>query len=88
MAEINIETTVTAPDKINITLVRADHAYTTNIFRTFFEIFLVVTGVLVGHLLSLKVVENIYWLFLVTLGLSDAAFLLLSYSFRKKSEKF
>ena len=40
MAEINIPTTVTAPDQIQVELVRADHVQTTSVFRTFFEVFL------------------------------------------------
>jgi hypothetical protein len=52
MAEFNIETTVTAPDKVEVKLVRADYYETSNIFRTCFEFALAVTSALLDKFLK------------------------------------
>lgn len=87
MARINVKATVTAPSEINIPLVRADHAQTANIFRVFFEIFLSMFAVLLGHILSLSSPARIHWVFLAFTGLSALAFLGLTFYMSYKSRK-
>lgn len=87
MARIDVKTTVTAPDEINVPLIRADHAATANIFRIFFEFFLSLSSVLLGHILSLglKNLLMIHWAFLVVCFLAVVVFLILSFHYGKSN---
>lgn len=85
MAQINIETKVTAPSQITVPLVRADHHQTANIFRTAFEIFLTVSSVLVGHILSLQRSTMVHWMFLLVSVVATIAFLVCSIVFSRRS---
>jgi hypothetical protein len=87
MARINVKATVTAPQEINIPLVRADHSATANIFRVFFEVFLSLFSTLLGYTLGLSTPTRIHWTFLAVTGLSAAAFAILSFTFSRKAHQ-
>lgn len=87
MAEFNVETTVSAPDKVEVQLVRADFYETSNIFRTCFEFALALTSALVGSVLSLKTITNLHWIFLTISVLATAGFLYLTDKYRKKAHR-
>lgn len=78
MTTINVDAVVTAPTKLTIPLIRADHHETCNIFRTFFEIFLALFSGLLGHTLSLKVPEKIHYVSLAICGVSALIFMIIS----------
>jgi hypothetical protein len=78
MARLEIKTTVTAPTTIDIPLVRADHAATSHIFRTFFEVALSIFTTLLGYILGLESTLKIHWVFLVLMFAATLAFLILS----------
>ena len=86
MARINVKATVTAPEEINIPLVRADHASTSNIFRIFFEIFLSIFSCMLGFVLSLPKTEKIHWVSLTIFGIASFAFLFISINFSNQSK--
>lgn len=85
MAEINIPTTVTAPDQIQVELVRADHVQTTSVFRTFFEVFLSATSTLFGFILSEDKVTTIHWCFFSIMSGACIAFLIMTIRLHKNS---
>ena len=85
MAQIDIETKVTAPTQITVPLVRADFHQTANVFRVSFELFLAVTSALLGHVLALQVVERIHWLFLFVCSIATVGFLVCSVIFGRRS---
>ncbi|MDA3883130.1 MAG: hypothetical protein PF481_07580 [Bacteroidales bacterium] len=87
MAEFNLETTVTAPDKVEVQLVRADYYETSNIFRTCFEFALALTSALTGAILSIDNITNLHWCFLVVSVIATGGFLYLTNSFKKKAHK-
>ena len=88
MAKIDIETKITAPKIIEIPLVRADYASTSNIFRICFEVCLAIFSVLLGVVISKEGndIESIYWVFLSVTFVGIIVFLILSCSFNKKSK--
>ena len=87
MARIDVKTTVTAPAEINIPLVRADYASTSNVFRAFFEIFLSLFSGLLGFVLSLQVREPIHWVSLIICGGAALAFLVFTVFYGRQSKK-
>lgn len=87
MAELEINTKVTGPDEIDVRLVRYDFLYTSNIFRTFFEIFLAFTAALIGVILSVTQITPLHWIFLLVVGVSMFSFLILSIIFHNKCKK-
>jgi hypothetical protein len=87
VARINVKATVTAPQEINIPLVRADHSATSNIFRVFFEVFLSLFSTLLGYILGLANPSRIHWVFLAVTGVSAAAFAISSFIFARKAHK-
>lgn len=85
MAKIDIKTIVTAPDEIEVPLVREDYLNTSNIFRIIFEIFLAVSCALFGVVLTLEKVSRLHWLFLLFASMFTLAFLILAYIFYIKA---
>lgn len=88
MASINVKTTVTAPAEINIPLVRADHAITTNIFRVFFEVFLSLFSSVFGYVLALEKTTPLHWIFLSVMGIAALAFGISACLFSRKARQF
>lgn len=87
MARINVKATVSAPAEINIPLIRADHAFTSNIFRVSFEVFLSLTSTLGGYILSLQNVAPFYWVVLALSGVVTSAFLAVSICVSNKAKE-
>ena len=86
MANIKVQPNITAPAQINVPLVRADHLWTSNVFRVFFEVFLAVSGALVGVLLTVENPSRTHWAFLAVTALSAIAFLVLSWRCCKRAK--
>lgn len=84
MTNLKVNTRITAPENIDIPLVRADVMHVSATFRVCFETALAFTSALLGHVLSLQVVLPIHWIFLAVSGVSTLAFLVLSH--RKQRE--
>jgi hypothetical protein len=78
MAKLDIEATFTAPEKVNIALVRADLADQANVFRILFEVSLALLSALIGVMLSVGKLERIHWAALVVLVIATATFLALT----------
>jgi hypothetical protein len=87
MARINVRAIITAPEEINIPLIRADHSATSNIFRLFFEVFLSLFSTLLGYILGLQTPTRVHWTFLTVTGVSALAFAICSFVFSRKSHK-
>lgn len=85
MARIDVETSVTAPAKITVPLVRADHHHTSGVFRFTFEIFLAMSAMLGGHILSIQDVPKLTWLSLVVCVITAIGFLICTVVFARKS---
>lgn len=81
MAKLNTKVNLIAPDSIDIPLVRADHAATSNIFRVFFEVFLSLTSTSLGYILGLKDPSRFHWIALSACLILTIAFLVVSYRF-------
>lgn len=86
MATINVKATVTAPDEINIPLVRADQHGVSNIFRIAFEFFLACFSAALGSVLQMPKPETIYLVVLIICGIVALIFGWLSYSYGKSSD--
>lgn len=80
---------VETPDKIKINLVREDYIETSNIYRTFFEIFLLIFGAILGGIISLlnenKKIPGLNWFFLVLMAILAVSFYILSTRIHKKA---
>ena len=87
MARINVKANITAPEEINIPLVRADYSSTANIFRVFFEVFLSLFATLLGYILALENPTRVHWTFLGVTGVSALAFAICSFVFSRKSHE-
>ena len=84
MANLKVNARITAPENIDIPLVRADVMRVSATFRTFFEVFLSLTSALIGHMLSLQETIPLHWVSLTVVALATLVFLILS--LRKQSE--
>lgn len=78
MAILDVNTTITGPDEIEIALVRADELHTSNVFRVFFEVCLAVAASLLGVILSIPEITRLHWAFFAFSGAGAACFLVLS----------
>lgn len=78
MAEINIKTTVTAPDEISVQLIRADYLGISNTFRICFELCLAVTSSILGVVLSAQTVTTTQKLFLTFAAIGTIGFLIMA----------
>ena len=87
MATINVEATVSAPSKINIPLVRADHHATSNVFRLLFEVSLAGSSTTIGVILTMPQPTAVHWVLLGVLMLFTLAFLGLTLYFGWLSKK-
>lgn len=85
MASFNVKTNIIAPLEINIPLIRADHASTSNVFRVCFEVSLSIFSTLLGYALGLDQLQKIHWIFLIVIFLAMISFLVLSSKFSKSS---
>jgi len=85
MARINVKTTVTAPDEINVQLVRADYLGISNVFRICFEVFLAVTSSLIGVVLTVSPVTGLHKLFLAFVSVGTLGFLVMTVLFYCKA---
>ena len=85
MAQINIKTTVTAPEELTIPLVRADHHDTSNIFRISFEVTMAFFFCLLGSALSLEERTIIHYLSLVASAIAAIFFMTVTIVFSRKS---
>lgn len=84
MAKINVTANISAPEEVNVVLVRSDHLEVQNIFRVFFEIFLSLTSTILGFVLSVDKKEAIHWVVLVGCGVFTITFLILSMTFARR----
>ena len=84
MANLKVNAKITAPENIDIELVRADVMHVSSTFRVCFEVGLSLTSTLSDYVLSLQSALPIHWVFLVVSALATAAFLALS--IRKQHE--
>lgn len=80
MANLKVNAIFTAPENIEIPLVRADVMRISAIFRVCFEVALSITSTLLGYVLSLMDPTRIHWVFLTVSLIATGAFLYLSYS--------
>ena len=78
MAQLDVKATITAPDEIQIPLVRADQIHTSNVFRVAFEVCLAVTASLIGVMLSIETITPVHKAFFGFSGLLSVVFLVLS----------
>jgi hypothetical protein len=85
MANLNVNTTIKAPENIEIELVRLDALSTSNNYRTFFEIFLSASSALLGVILSIQTPTSLHWVFFAVMAISSAVFLYLSVTGAKKA---
>lgn len=83
MAKIDVKANVIAPTEVNVTLIRADHASVSNIFRLFFEVFLALSSTLVGTVVSDPKPTNFKIFTLVISGLLTVAFAIISFTFNR-----
>lgn len=63
MPNLNVNTTIKAPENIEIELVRLDALSTSSTYRVFFEIFLSVSSALLGVNLSVQSATMLHWFF-------------------------
>jgi hypothetical protein len=84
VANLKVNARVTAPETIDIPLVRADVMHVSQTFRVFFEVFLALTSTLSGYIFALVAPSHFHWAVLVICVLTTAAFLVLS--MRKQRE--
>ena len=87
MAKIEVKANVTAPNEINIPLVRGDQHEVSGIFRVCFEVALSIFSTLFGYTLSLATLERIHWIGLAISLAAVVAFLYLSHSYGKKARQ-
>ena len=85
MANLRVNARITAPESIEIPLVRADVLHVSDTFRVSFEIALSVTSSLAGYVLSLQTTLPIHWVFLAVTTLATVAFLYLSVRKRREA---
>lgn len=78
MAKLDVKATITAPEEIQIPLVRADQLHTNNVFRIAFEVCLAVTASLLGVMLSIDTVTSLHLAFFGFSGCLSFVFLVLS----------
>jgi hypothetical protein len=78
MPNLKVNAKISAPQNIEIPLVRADLLHVSSTFRVCFEVALSLTSTLLGYVLALSVVLPIHWVFLATTALAASAFLILS----------
>lgn len=78
MANLKVNAKITAPESIDIQLVRADVMHVSSTFRVCFEVGLSITSTLAGYVLSLQVALPIHWVFLTVTLLATGVFLFLS----------
>ena len=75
MALFNVKATVSAPEEINIPLVRADLHAVANLFRVFFEIFLSFFSAILGAVMAMgDAVTTFHWVVLCASGACVLAF--------------
>lgn len=79
MANLKVNAVFTAPENIEIPLVRADVMRISAIFRVYFEVALSITSTLLGYVLSLPTPAPIHWVFLSVCAIATISFLYLSY---------
>ncbi len=85
MAKFTVPTKITAPDEIEVKLVREDFYEISNVFRTFFELGLSLTSAITGAILSLDKVSNKYYLALALSAIVTIIFLLLTKQYKTKA---
>lgn len=78
MANLKVNAKITAPESIDIQLVRADVIHVSSTFRVCFEVGLSITSTLAGYVLSLQNALPIHWVFLTVAFLATGVFLVLS----------
>ena len=87
MTRLNVKANVTAPQEINIPLVRGDHHETSGVFRVCFEVFLSLFSTLCGYVITLAAPGPIHYIGLAILGASACVFLWLSIGYAKRSRE-
>jgi hypothetical protein len=78
MAQLDVEATVSAPEKINVPLVRGDYQDQSNTFRICFEVALSLGSALLGVNLSIEHPDTLHWVAFWVLVLAAGAFLVLA----------
>jgi hypothetical protein len=76
---LKVNARITAPESIDIELVRADVMHVSSTFRVCFEVALSLTSTLTGYVLSIvKDALLIHWIFLAVSVIATGVFLFLS----------
>jgi hypothetical protein len=75
MAKLDVKATFSAPEEINIPLVRGDVADQASVYRICFEVGLSLFSALVGVILGIDKVERIHWVPLFVCGVAALTFL-------------
>ena len=87
MARIDVKATVSAPQEINISLVRADYAEQANVHRICFEVSLSLFSVIIGVVLTIEKLERIHWFCLIVFGCGALAFLWLTIKIARQAHQ-
>jgi hypothetical protein len=82
---VDTRLSLSAPNEIKVSLVRADYLATSNVFRVVFEMFLTISSALLSVTLS-STVTRIYWVFLAVTTFSTFLFLGLSIWFNRRAK--
>lgn len=89
MGNLNVEASVTGPDKIEVRLVREDYLGVSNTFRSLFEICFGVACTVFGNMLSFKELKDIpfiYWFILAFMIIICIVLAYLAFSNFKKAK--
>lgn len=83
---VDVRALVTAPDEIEVPLVRGDFFGISTAFRCFFELFLAITATLFGVILTLPKITIVLWIFFLFVFCMMLVFLLLSLVYYSKAK--
>ena len=86
MAKIDVKANVIAPAEINVTLIRADRASVSNIFRLFFEVFLALGSTILGSILTDPHPTTFKWVVLGICAILTIIFALVSFFFGRQEK--
>src|SRR5947208_1580650 len=86
LPKLGTHVSLSAPDEIEIQLVRADYFATSNWFRGIFEVFLTWSSGFTIFCLSSSQLTRLHWVILIASCLSTVLFLGLSLSFYRRAK--
>lgn len=84
--KLDVDATVSVPN-VHVPMIRADLAATSNYFRVSFEVFLSLTGTLLGFVMGAKDVITFHYIVLALFALASAVSLFLSFHVRKPEKE-